>query len=76
MKGILPMSGQQLPGHIAAKYLAPSRISAIGIIGTGIQARMQLSYLKEVTSCRKVVAWGRSNDRLSAYREDDGKGWV
>ena len=57
-------------GQIAAKYLAPPTISAIGVIGTGMQARMQVSYLKQLTSCRKVVAWGRSLSGLAAYRED------
>jgi ornithine cyclodeaminase len=57
-------------GQIAAKYLAPSTVSAIGIVGTGTQARMQVSYLKDITSCRTVVAWGRSHARLSAYKED------
>lgn len=60
-------------GQIAAKYLAPSKVSAIGIIGTGIQARMQISYLKEITNCRQVVAWGRSHAGLAAYKEDMGK---
>lgn len=56
-------------GQIAAKYLAPSTVSAIGILGTGIQARMQVSYLKEITSCRQVVAWGRSDENLCSYKE-------
>ena len=56
-------------GYIAAKYLAPSKISAIGVFGTGIQAKMQVSYLKEMTDCRQVMAWGRSNGSLSAYKK-------
>lgn len=56
-------------GQIAAKYLAPATVSAIGVLGTGIQARMQVSYLKEITNCRQVVAWGRSDENLFAYKE-------
>lgn len=56
-------------GQIAAKYLAPTTVSAIGVLGTGIQARMQVSYLKEITNCRQVVAWGRSEKNLFAYKE-------
>src|ERR1700729_4519737 len=41
-------------GAVAAKYLAPQEIGAIGIIGAGIQAKLQLEYLREVTSCRHV----------------------
>ena len=57
-------------GAIAAKYLAPSVVHRIGIVGTGIQARLQLQYLREVTSCRNVMVWGRSEDKLAAYQAD------
>lgn len=62
-------------GQVAAKYLGPSNITGIGVFGTGIQAKMQVSYLKEITDCRQVVAWGRSQERLDAYKaimEKDG----
>ena len=57
-------------GAIAAKYLAPSEVTCIGILGTGIQARLQLQYLTEVTPCRNVVVWGRGQENLDAYRDD------
>ena len=57
-------------GAIAAKYLAPSEVAGIGILGTGIQARLQLQYLAPVTSCRKAIVCGRDQDKLDAYRED------
>jgi ornithine cyclodeaminase len=57
-------------GAIAAKYLAPSKISSIGIIGTGIQARLQLTYLKRVTDCRTVIAWGRSLEKLTNFQTE------
>lgn len=57
-------------GAIAAKYLAPSRIGRIGIVGTGVQARLQLEYLAPVTACRDVLVWGRGEDQLAAYRRD------
>ncbi len=37
-------------GAIAAKYLAPSKVARIGIVGTGVQARLQLEYLAPVTA--------------------------
>ena len=55
-------------GRIAAKYLAASEIEAIGIVGTGIQARLQVLQLRTLTRCRRVVAWGRSEKNLEAYR--------
>jgi ornithine cyclodeaminase len=54
-------------GAVAAKYLAPARIDCIAIIGAGIQAGLQLEYLKEVTGCRRVQLWARSAERARAF---------
>jgi ornithine cyclodeaminase len=53
-------------GAVAAKYLAPQGIDCIGIIGAGMQARLQLDYLREVTPCRRVKLWARAIDRARA----------
>jgi ornithine cyclodeaminase len=57
-------------GAIGARHLAPSRIERIGVAGTGVQARLQVQHLKPITDCRAVLVWGRSDDRLEAYRRD------
>lgn len=57
-------------GAVCAKYLAPRRINRIGIVGTGTQARLQLSYLKTVTPCRDVLVWGRSESSLEQIRHE------
>lgn len=57
-------------GAIAAKYMAPEKVHKIGIAGTGTQARLQLSYLKDVVDCRDVLVWGRSSEKLDVYRTD------
>ncbi len=59
-----------LAGAVVAKHFAPAKVERIGIVGTGLQARMQLEQLKLVTDCREVLAWGRSADKLAAYRAD------
>lgn len=59
-----------IAGAIAAKYLAPSNITAIGIVGTGVQARMQAEYLKTVTDCRDIIVWGRDYEKLLSYKND------
>jgi len=62
-------------GRVAAKHLAPSEVEAIGILGTGIQARMQALELRNLTPCRELVVWGRSEERLEDYRvslEEEG----
>jgi ornithine cyclodeaminase len=53
-------------GAVAAKYLAPGQIDCIGIIGAGLQAGLQLEYLREVTPCRRVKLWARSAARAHA----------
>ena len=57
-------------GAMAAKHLAPSKISAIGIVGTGIQARMQLEYLSHSQDFDHVIVWGRNLENLAAYSLD------
>lgn len=56
-------------GAIAAKYLAPTNVMRIGIVGTGMQAKLQLEYLLPVTDCRNVTVWGRSTEKCANYRE-------
>ena len=57
-------------GAIAAKYLAPKVVTRIGIVGTGIQARLQLQHLLPITNCRTILVWGRSQENLDNYRTD------
>jgi len=57
-------------GAIAAKHLAPSKVGRIGIVGTGMQARLQLEHLRPVTDCRDVLAWGRDPAKLAAFADD------
>lgn len=54
-------------GAIAAKWLAPKAVEAIGIIGTGIQARLQAKHLKTVTPCRRLYAYGRAREAVESY---------
>ncbi len=65
-----------LAGAVAARHLAPPSVEKIGIIGTGIQARLQLRYLQYVTSCRKVMVWGRTPGHVEKYvAEMAAEGW-
>lgn len=57
-------------GAVAAKYLAPKKNDCIGIVGCGVQARLQLELLKEVTACRKTIVWGRNQEKLNQYQEE------
>lgn len=55
-------------GAVVAKHLAPEHISNIGIFGVGIQGMMQVEYLKTVTSCQNVIAWGVNKEELENYK--------
>ena len=57
-------------GALVAKYFAPKEIKAVGIIGTGIQARLQLQYLQKHTPCKKVYVWGRNTANAEKFAEE------
>ena len=56
-------------GAVAAKCLAPKNVNMIGIVGTGVQSRLQALYLQKMTDCRNLVIWGRNKDKaeLAAF---------
>ncbi|MGD2246317.1 MAG: ornithine cyclodeaminase family protein [Candidatus Aminicenantes bacterium] len=56
-------------GAVVAKYLAPKTVRRIGIIGAGIQARMQLQYLRSCVDCTDVLAWGLNKEELDNYKK-------
>jgi ornithine cyclodeaminase len=57
-------------GAVAAKYLAPPDLTCIGILGAGIQARLQAQYLTRVTDCRTLVLWARRDEAAAACARD------
>jgi ornithine cyclodeaminase len=57
-------------GAVAAKYLAPRSVRTAGILGAGIQGRMQLEYLRRVRDFEEAVVWGLNEEELAAYRRD------
>jgi len=57
-------------GAVAAKYLAPSKVTKIGIVGTGVQARLQLQMLQYVVDCNQFVVWGRNPDKVDEMIND------
>ncbi|TDR73077.1 ornithine cyclodeaminase family protein [Paludibacterium purpuratum] len=59
-----------LAGALAAAALAPQKIDAIGIVGTGMQARLQLEALQTVTPCRTVWVWGHTQDALDQFEHE------
>jgi ornithine cyclodeaminase len=69
-RGLLTDVRTAVAGAVAAKRCAPSTVGRIGIMGTGVQAHLQLRHLADVVPCRNVLAWGRSEEHLARYRDD------
>ena len=69
-EGYLTNVRTAVAGSICAKYLAPNKVTKIGIIGTGIQARLQLKYIKYTTRCVDVMVMGRDSKKINDYIED------
>ena len=58
-----------IAGQICASMLA-NEIHCIGIIGTGVQARLQVEYLQNITKCREIMVWGRNVDKVRKYKKE------
>jgi len=69
-EGLLTNIRTAVAGAIVAKYLAPKQVDKIGMVGAGTQARLQLSHLKPVSSCRNVLVWGTNTEELESYRRE------
>ncbi len=63
-------------GAVAARALAPPEVERIGVLGSGVQARLQVLQLAPLFETRELVAWGRDPVRLDEYRTDMAQhGW-
>ena len=69
-EGILTDLRTAVAGAVAARHLAPSTVERIGILGTGIQAHLQLTELRDVTECREVAVWGRNDLHAAQFVRD------
>ncbi len=56
------------PNNVASG-LAPSTVNSIGIVGTGVQAALQLELLRHVVDCRSCIVWGRNSTNVRALIE-------
>ena len=57
-------------GAVAARHLAPQRIEAAGVIGTGLQARLQVRAAHLVRPFGRVLVWGRDADKAQRCAAD------
>ncbi|MBO6521769.1 MAG: cyclodeaminase [Rhodospirillales bacterium] len=57
-------------GAVAARHLAPAEPIRAGIVGTGLQARLQLQALALVRDIAEVRVWGRDTAKAEALATD------
>jgi ectoine utilization protein EutC len=57
-------------GAVAAKHLAPENVEVAGVIGTGVQARLQMQAAHLVRPFERVLVNGRNPDNAKACAED------
>lgn len=50
-------------GAVAARHLAPETVTTMGVLGTGVQARLQVIAAAKVRPVEKVLVWGRSREK-------------
>lgn len=54
-------------GAVAAKYLARADLRRVAVIGSGVQARLQLLALAEVRTFPEVSVWSRQPENAGRY---------
>jgi ornithine cyclodeaminase len=60
-------------GGVAARWLSPERVEAVGVIGTGLQARKQIEALRAIRpDVGEIRVWGRNGDRALRAAADVG----
>lgn len=57
-------------GAVAARHMAPAEVVTAGVIGTGVQARLQMRAAHLVRPFRRVLVWGRNATKAEACAAD------
>ena len=67
-----------IAGRNAAEEMMPANaLMGVGVLGTGVQARLQIALLKNLyPACNKLTVWGRSRENTINYaKEVAATGW-
>lgn len=57
-------------GAVAARHLAPDTVTVAGVIGTGVQARLQMQAAHLVRPFKRLLVHGRTFDKAEACAAD------
>ena len=66
-EGYLTDTRTAIAGAIASKYLSNQFASTVGIIGAGIQARLQLKATMLVRKINKINVWAREKNKVNKF---------
>ena len=66
-EGYLTDTRTAIAGAIASKYLSNHDANTVGIIGAGIQARLQLKAILLVRKINKINVWARDKDKVNQF---------
>ncbi len=72
-EGLLTDIRTAAAGAMVSQYFAPKKIKGIGIIGTGIQAKLQLQYLQRFYPNISVWVWGRDAENTKKFKNQLGE---
>jgi ectoine utilization protein EutC len=57
-------------GAVAARHLARTDARIAGVLGAGLQARLQIEALKLVRPLERLLVWARADDKAEAYADE------
>lgn len=57
-------------GAVAARHLAPAEVRTAGVIGTGLQARLQMQAAHLVRPFERLLVWGRDERKAAKCAAD------
>lgn len=57
-------------GAVAARHLAPENLQTAGVLGTGVQARLQVQAAHLVRPFDHLLVWGRDTDKAEVCAAD------
>ena len=69
-EGYLTDTRTAIAGAIASKYLSNQDSNSVGIVGAGIQARLQLQALMLVRDIKKVTVWARDLKKAHEFTDN------
>ncbi len=69
-EGLLTDLRTAAAGAVAAKHLARKKIDSAGVIGTGVQGRLQIQFLENIREFDRLYFWDIDQASAGSYHED------